>query len=74
VPVADLVLAAGAGKQRLYISREKKLVVVRQATGIIQALMNADQTGFSDAEFLAILFAGNQPAPDKPGTEASHSR
>lgn len=43
---ADLVLAAGAGKQRLYISRSADLVVVRQATGFFEG-----RSGFSDAEF-----------------------
>jgi CubicO group peptidase (beta-lactamase class C family) len=51
----DLVLAAGAGKQRLYISRSEGLVVVRQATGILGALDREGQSGFSDAEFWRLL-------------------
>ncbi|HSG39279.1 MAG TPA: serine hydrolase [Thermoanaerobaculia bacterium] len=52
----DLVMAAGAGDQRLYISRERKLVVVRQADGILGALFGAD-SGYSDLEFLTLLLA-----------------
>jgi len=47
----DLVYAAGAGKQRLYISRERRLVVVRQAAGILEALASGERSGFSDSEF-----------------------
>jgi CubicO group peptidase (beta-lactamase class C family) len=54
----DLVLAAGAGKQRLYVSREKQLVVVRQATGILEALATGERGGFSDRAFLLRLLAG----------------
>lgn len=53
----DLVMAAGAGDQRLYVSRERKLVVVRQAEGILGSLFGA-RTGFSDLEFLEILLGG----------------
>jgi CubicO group peptidase (beta-lactamase class C family) len=52
---ADLVFAAGAGKQRLYISRAEQLVVVRQATGILQAFADNDRGGFSDAQFWRLL-------------------
>ncbi len=48
---ADLVFAAGAGKQRLFISRDAKLVVVRQANGIIDALGGV-AGGYSDRDFL----------------------
>ncbi len=48
---ADLVFAAGAGKQRLFVSRDAKLVVVRQAEGIIDAL-GGKHGGYSDLEFL----------------------
>jgi CubicO group peptidase (beta-lactamase class C family) len=44
---ADLVLAAGAGNQRLYVSRERKLVIVRQAED--------KRNDFSDFEFLVLL-------------------
>lgn len=44
----DLVMAAGAGKQRLYVMASQDLVVVRQGNG----------GPFSDAEFLARLLDG----------------
>ncbi|MBK9372314.1 MAG: beta-lactamase family protein [Holophagales bacterium] len=52
----DLVFAAGAGDQRLYVSRGRSLVVVRQAKGILRAL-RGERTGFSDAAFLGLLLA-----------------
>jgi CubicO group peptidase (beta-lactamase class C family) len=54
---SDLVLAAGAGNQRLYVCPSLKLVVVRQAVGIRQALTGHD-IGYSDVEFLARLLFG----------------
>ncbi len=54
----DLVFAAGAGKQRLYISRAQELVVVRQAEGIREALGRREVDGFSDAEFWRLLREG----------------
>ncbi len=51
----DLVYAAGAGKQRLYVSPSLGLVVVRQASGMLQALAEGEQGGFSDLEFLRLL-------------------
>lgn len=51
---SDLVFAAGAGKQRLYISRDAKLVVVRQGEGIVDAL-DGKPDGFSDREFMTLL-------------------
>jgi CubicO group peptidase (beta-lactamase class C family) len=53
----DLVIAAGAGDQRLYISRQLGLVVVRQAEGIVESLAGR-RTGFSDAVFLRLLLTG----------------
>ena len=50
----DVVMAAGAGDQRLYLLRRRGLVVVRQATGIVAALMGAG-TGWQDAVFLQTL-------------------
>lgn len=66
----DLVFAAGAGHQRLYISRELKLVVVRQAEGVLAAIAGRGEQ-FSDAELLHRLLLG-QPAagariPPSPG-------
>lgn len=50
----DIVMAAGAGDQRLYLLRRRGLVVVRQATGIL-AQMRGGRSGFSDAGFLSAL-------------------
>lgn len=52
----DLVLAAGAGKQRLYIMPSLKLVVVRQGP-------MSGNGQFDDIEFLSRLLRGK---PDKP--------
>ncbi|MFZ5831670.1 MAG: serine hydrolase domain-containing protein, partial [Planctomycetota bacterium] len=57
----DLVMAAGAGNQRLYVSRKLGLVVVRQADGIMASLAGA-RSGFSDAEFLLRLLKGTDLA------------
>jgi len=56
----DLIFAAGAGKQRLFVSREKELVVVRQATGILEALAAGERGGFSARKFLRKLLTGNE--------------
>lgn len=53
----DLVMAAGAGDQRLYVSRSLKLVVVRQ-TGRVLSL----KRGFSDQDFLSRLLTGAERA------------
>ena len=55
---ADLAFAAGAGKQRLYVSPSQRLVVVRQAEGLREALEGGDSGGFSDREFFRLMFAG----------------
>lgn len=54
----DLVMAAGAGKQRLYVIPSQRIVVVRQASNIMKALLNHDQTGFSDIAFMQLLMRG----------------
>lgn len=49
-------MAAGAGNQRLYLLPQRDLIVVRQATGIMQALMRRDRgPAWSDAEFLRLV-------------------
>ncbi len=58
-------MAAGAGKQRLYISHQHKLVVVRQATDILESMQNFDQTGFSDQAFLSLLATGRGQPRDE---------
>jgi CubicO group peptidase (beta-lactamase class C family) len=59
----DLVFAAGAGHQRLYISRELKLVVVRQAEGVLAALAGRGEQ-YSDVVLLNRLLLG-RAAPDE---------
>lgn len=52
----DIVMAAGAGDQRLYLVRGEGLVIVRQATGILQALRRRRRdNAWSDAEFLRLI-------------------
>ena len=53
----DLVLAAGAGDQRLYVIPSRGLVIVRQARLDLAALgPGADPaTKWSDADFLRLL-------------------
>jgi CubicO group peptidase (beta-lactamase class C family) len=51
-------MAAGAGNQRLYFAPALDLVIARQATGILQALMRRDSgPAWSDAEFLRLALA-----------------
>ena len=55
----EISMAAGAGNQRLYIIPDMDLVVARQASGILQALMGrASGPRWSDAEFLRALLTG----------------
>lgn len=60
----DLILAAGAGQQRMYVSKAEQLVVVRQA-GNIRAAQRGENRGlgdsgarWSDRAFWASLRAG----------------
>lgn len=50
-------MAAGAGDQRLYLLPQRRLVIARQATGILRALTRRDrgENAWSDAEFLRTL-------------------
>jgi CubicO group peptidase (beta-lactamase class C family) len=57
----DLVLSAGGGGQRLYVSRERNLVVVRQAERPRGRSVESD---YSDASFLSLLILGQ--ATDRP--------
>jgi CubicO group peptidase (beta-lactamase class C family) len=52
----DIVMAAGAGDQRLYLLRRRNLVVVRQANRILRARAPG-QLPWRDAEFLQTLLA-----------------
>jgi CubicO group peptidase (beta-lactamase class C family) len=48
-------MAAGAGNQRLYLVPALDLIIARQATGILQALMRRNSSpAWSDAEFLRL--------------------
>jgi CubicO group peptidase (beta-lactamase class C family) len=51
----DLVVAAGAGDQRLYVIRSLGLTIVRQAKLDIVAAMRGEKSGWSDADFLERL-------------------
>ncbi len=64
---SDMVMAAGAGDQRLYVSWERNMVVVRQAEGIVGALMG-HRLSWSDVQFWRLLDAppGERPAPLPP--------
>ncbi len=50
----DIAMAAGAGNQRLYLLRRRGLVVVRQASGILEAMAGRGPA-WSDADFLRAL-------------------
>jgi CubicO group peptidase (beta-lactamase class C family) len=54
----DLVFAAGAGYQRLYVSRSARMVVVRQAEGILDVRNGGGRSGYSDRDFLSRLMVG----------------
>lgn len=50
----DIVMAAGAGDQRLYLFRKRRLVVARQANEILRA-MTPGAVKWRDDEFLKLL-------------------
>ena len=52
----DLIMAAGAGKQRLYILPAEGLVIVRQEPLTLRSLRSGG-SGFSDVEFLRLVLA-----------------
>ena len=52
----DIVMAAGAGDQRLYLFRERGLVVVRQANRILRGMVaRRPAVKWNDAEFIRLL-------------------
>jgi CubicO group peptidase (beta-lactamase class C family) len=55
----DLVMAAGAGKQRLYVVPSMNLVVVRQADVKSELMPGAGNSRFSDVAFWQILTLGH---------------
>ena len=74
--VGGIVMAAGAGDQRLYLLPGLDLVIARQATGILQALRQRrrDRNGWSDADFLRTLLRALSKAlqlTSKPHARAS---
>lgn len=54
----DLALAAGLGKQRLYVSPSARLVVVRQG-------VPGTSRGFDDLTFLSLLFGRDAGLPPR---------
>ena len=52
---ADMVVAAGAGDQRLYVIPSRRLTIVRQAKLNFIALSEGKESGWSDRRFLSIL-------------------
>lgn len=51
----DIVMAAGAGDQRLYLIRKQNLIVVRQANQIMRGMFARGRGKWSDADFLELL-------------------
>lgn len=51
----DLVVAAGAGDQRLYVIPSKRLTIVRQAKLDVMALAAGRKSEWSDSHFLGLL-------------------
>ncbi|ALJ16411.1 serine hydrolase domain-containing protein [Sphingopyxis macrogoltabida] len=54
---ADMVVAAGAGDQRLYVIPSRRLTIVRQAKLDLMALAAGRKSDWSDSDFLALLLA-----------------
>ena len=54
---ADMVVAAGAGDQRLYVIPSRRITVVRQAKLNLLALAAGRSSGWSDSHFLGLLLA-----------------
>jgi CubicO group peptidase (beta-lactamase class C family) len=51
--VSEVWMAAGAGKQRMYVLPDRKMVAVRQTS----KMLLGERSGFSDVEFLRLLLA-----------------
>ncbi|MBD3744963.1 serine hydrolase domain-containing protein [Sphingopyxis alaskensis] len=51
----DMVVAAGAGDQRLYVIPSQGLTIVRQARLDLSALMSGRKSGWSDSHFLSLI-------------------
>lgn len=52
---ADMVVAAGAGEQRLYVIPSRGLTIVRQARLDMSAILAGEKSRWSDAHFLKLL-------------------
>ncbi len=52
---ADMVVAAGAGDQRLYVIPSRRFTIVRQAKLDLAALAAGRKSGWSDSHFLGLL-------------------
>lgn len=59
----DLVLASGAGGQRLYLVPSQGLVIVRQAELDLEAIRAGRSQGWNDTQFLTLLLGETQPLP-----------
>ncbi len=70
----DLVFAAGAGKQRLYIVPSLDLVVVRQARKTGRTPQGEKRKVFSDAEFFNLLLHGKSTAEDEDSSGDSKKK
>jgi CubicO group peptidase (beta-lactamase class C family) len=53
--LGETAMAAGAGDQRLYLLRDKNLIVVRQANQIIRGMFARGDQRWSDETFLRLL-------------------
>jgi len=54
---ADMVVAAGAGDQRLYVIPSRRLTIVRQAKLDLAALAAGRKSGWSDSHFLGLILS-----------------
>jgi CubicO group peptidase (beta-lactamase class C family) len=70
---ADLVMAAGAGNQRLFLIPSLDLVVVRQA-GSIGLSRLGNRPSWSDEEFLSLLLYGRRHDGRKPSLDWLEAR
>ncbi len=53
----DMVVAAGAGEQRLYVIPSRGMTIVRQARLDMAAVLTGRKSEWSDVHFLSLLFA-----------------
>lgn len=59
----DLVLASGAGGQRLYLVPSQGLVIVRQAELDLEAIRAGRSQSWNDTQFLTLLLGEAEPSP-----------